>query len=201
MRIIAGAATYIGTSLMKSCSHLTSSANQSNMSSSLKFKVQSSKSRPAPATLNFEPVTLNHLFDGCENGGRVVGNAEGDAGAGAKLSEPLDAGGVEAQARGFDLKPETELAERLGAERSGAAARVGAPVDLGREVDGFVDAEDAAQSVEQHVVLREEARRRGVDAKPEVAERVQTTIAPELFTRSEERRVGKEGRSRWSPYH
>ena len=30
---------------------------------------------------------------------------------------------------------------------------------------------------------------------------LQTLVAPALFERSEERRVGKECRSRWSPYH
>src|SRR5260221_716693 len=34
-----------------------------------------------------------------------------------------------------------------------------------------------------------------------VGKRRQTGVAPADFFRSEERRVGKEGRSRWSPYH
>src|SRR5258708_32665779 len=33
------------------------------------------------------------------------------------------------------------------------------------------------------------------------AQNVETYIAPAIGGRSEERRVGKEGRSRWSPYH
>src|SRR5215218_3119444 len=124
------------------------------------------------------PNTTHYLLNRGEDRWRVVGDAEGDAGARAELGQPLDAGGVEAQARGLDLEAEAELAERLGAERRRAAARVGAPVDLGREVDGLVDPIDAAQPVEQHVVLRKEPRRRGVDAEAEVAERVQTTLAP-----------------------
>ena len=36
------------------------------------------------------------------------------------------------------------------------------------------------------------------DFQPEVREEV---IGPSMTTRSEERRVGKECRSRWSPYH
>src|SRR5215204_1909378 len=166
---------------MKSCSQRTSSVTHSNMRSSLKFKVQSSKSRHQPSTLNLEPATSSYLLDGCENGGRVVGDAEGDAGARAELGQALDAGGVEAQPSGLDLKPEAELAQRLGAQRRGAAARVGAAVDLGGDVDRLVDAEDAAQPVEQHVVLREEPRRRGVDADAEVAESVQTAVAPKLL--------------------
>ena len=55
------------------------------------------------------------------------------------------------------------------------------PLTSRGDVDGLVDAEDAAEAVEQHVVLREETRRRGVDAEAEVAEGVQPPVAPELF--------------------
>ena len=44
-----------------------------------------------------------------------------------------------------------------------------------------------------------------VDVKESVNEVViyleEKNIVPEKYTRSEERRVGKECRSRWSPYH
>src|SRR3989440_189237 len=153
---------------------------------SSKFKVQSSKfkavgveERLPASTLSLELGTL--LLDGREDCGRVVCDAEGDACARAEACETFDAGGVEAKARGLDLHAESELAERLGAERRGLAARVGATVDLCGDVDRLVDAEYAGQPVEKHVVLREELRRRGVDSDAEVAEGVHAPGVAELL--------------------
>src|SRR5260370_6817263 len=46
-----------------------------------------------------------------------------------------------------------------------------------------------------------EARRRGTDARALRAEKVGGWLRTLVVLRSEERRVGKECRSRWSPYH
>src|ERR1044072_9918011 len=71
--------------------------------------------RSGRAKLNHHsPFTIDYLLYRSEGRGRVVGDAEGDAGARAELGEALDACGVEAQAGGPDLKAEAELALRLG---------------------------------------------------------------------------------------
>src|SRR6202012_4015878 len=41
----------------------------------------------------------------------------------------------------------------------------------------------------------------GIDISPKRLEMLTTWPSPDALRRSEERRVGKEGRSRWSPYH
>jgi hypothetical protein len=109
---------------MKSCSQWTSSASQWNIDSEFKgrkFKVPSCKFKVKNLPLNFELATWNlqlELLDWREDRWRVVGDAEGDAGARAELREALYARGVEAQAGRLDLKTEAELAERFGAERA-----------------------------------------------------------------------------------
>src|ERR1044072_1010494 len=138
--------------------------------------------RSGRAKLNHHsPFTIDYLLYRSEDRGRVVGDAEGDAGARAELGEALDACGVEAQAGGPDLKAEAELALRLGAERCRAAARVGAPVNLRGDVDLLVDAEDSGRAVEQHVVLREELRGRCVDSYAEIGEGVEAAVLAEAL--------------------
>ena len=52
---------------------------------------------------------------------------------------------------------------------------------LAREIDLFVDPEDSAQAVEQHVVLREVFRRSGKYPQPNIAEHVETTVLTKLL--------------------
>src|SRR2546430_6374023 len=58
-----------------------------------------------------------------------------------------------------------------------------------------------------YVAPRPEARRRLLDARIDLSQhraggaRAREAVAEHVADRSEERRVGKECRSRWSPYH
>src|SRR3712207_7199053 len=55
--------------------------------------------------------------------------------------------------------------------------------------------------VDRDAVAREEARRLGIGNPAAVADARLAEPGQRLLGRSEERRVGKECRSRWSPYH
>ena len=74
------------------------------------------------------PVTCHlpeNLLGRREDGRRVVGDAEGEAGARAEVVEAGDAGEVEAQARGAHLQTQARFRERLGSERRAARAPLG----------------------------------------------------------------------------
>ena len=55
---------------------------------------------------------------------------------------------------------------------------------------------DAKKSLEKYL----NSIQKNMHAEPEAMQEIEARMV-ELLTRSEERRVGKECRSRWSPYH
>ena len=86
--------------------------------------------------------------------------------------------------------------------------------EQGLEVDAFVvytDNETWAGKIHPHQALRRYRERSGIDARLIVVAMTSTGFSiadpddagmrSEEIVRSEERRVGKECRSRWSPYH
>ena len=81
---------------------------------------------------------------------------------------------------GFSQKGGLESISRAGA-RTGATLAADATVNPG-------DNEDASNSI-------------GVETVRAINAALSSTAIPEMNRRSEERRVGKECRSRWSPYH
>ena len=67
----------------------------------------------------------------------------------------------------------------------------GAPLDLIQNIDQYVKLDNNANNIESTILL--------TDIND--YERTIRVFNTEGFPRSEERRVGKECRSRWSPYH
>src|SRR2546428_13759931 len=91
----------------------------------------------------------------------------------------------------FEILDETQLAdERRTRAHVGAAGVARRPVDVARRGVREARAEERAP-VETH----------GLAARPGERARRLDRVRRHAWGRSEERRVGKECRSRWSPYH
>src|SRR5262249_31941975 len=88
-----------------------------------------------------------------------------------------------------DLHSEPRFALRLCAERTIARARVGASINFTRNAELFVNAINAGESISQHVVLRKQLGRCSENRKPDIAERVEASIVPELLA-NEDRSEG-----------
>src|SRR6185369_9776214 len=117
-----------------------------------------------------------------KNGRRVVGDSDRKSGVGTEAGETFDTCEIKTQPRRSDLHAESRFCLRLRSERTITRSRVRAPVNLARDAELFVDAENAGESVSQHVVLCEEFGRRGKNRDTEIAKRVQAPIRTELLS-------------------
>src|SRR2546426_12816561 len=123
-----------------------------------------------------------------EQGHRVGNPRQLEASPGEHPALDVGARGIGLEARAFDPAGET-------AARAGLIERAGLDVDQVRW--------PGVERVAEARVAREARRELGLEVGGQ-EERLAEANHPEGARdggRSEERRVGKEGRSRWSPYH
>src|SRR5258708_37745151 len=100
------------------------------------------------------------------------------------------------------LRPVSSEFER-DADRAAPEPEV-AQCEAGRVAAGPAEAAEVAHVTAKADVVREEADDAASDVHAEVVLRIDVEHGGHVLhlrARSEERRVGKEGRSRWSPYH
>src|SRR5436190_3754491 len=118
-------------------------------------------SEPPQTLVTATRRSISSLLSYREKRRGFVGDAEGDAGAGAIFADAEDGGCVEPKARGLDLCANAKLAHTFGSERCVSGTRIDPTVDLAREVDAVIQPENSRNAVEQNVVLRKVVQRRG----------------------------------------
>ena len=134
------------------------------------------------------------LRDGEQSPGATMNHAEK-----LELAEMLDDMGVDVIEAGFPVASEGDFtAVREVSKRSKNAIICGLARANFKDIDRCAEAVRYAAQPRIHTFIGTSPLHRAIPnlSKDEMAERIHETV-----TRSEERRVGKECRSRWSPYH